>query len=338
MPSSALCIACDEAYLPYACVAAKQALAVAKRPLPAVIVCDNVSIESVRKGQAYLGDDCLFVDASARLRDLHLNTAHMHKAAYLRLFIDLLPEMTAFSKVIYMDCDVQFIEDPRGLLDVRLDAAPILAAHDMRYLSSATHRSYLPMPPDSPYFNSGVLVLDLDRIRREGQLERARRFASDFPHLCRNHDQDALNVAFANGWQTMDWRWNAVSIFSDRFPHDRIFARHFSGHKPWGARKAGIEPRFIEDWRRNLLASPWPGHFREMAIVERIRATVGPYGYRLETGVKQMLYAGLFGKVSPRRARRAQLLRNLETVLSRIEDDAANLRPARRNPEFSLID
>ena len=252
--SSALCLACDEGYLVYACVAAKQALAVAKKPLPVVIICDDVSIESIRKGQAYLGDDCLFVDASARLRDLHLNIAHMTKAAYLRLFIDMLPEMATFSKVIYADCDVQFLDDPVRLANVQLDAGPILAAYDMRYLSSATHRSYLPRPSDSPYFNSGVLVLDLDRIRREGQLERARRFASDFPHLCRNHDQDALNVAFANDWQTMDWRWNAVSIFSDRLPHDSFFARHFSGHKPWGARKAGIEPQV-----RRGLAPQSPG-------------------------------------------------------------------------------
>ena len=75
-----------------------------------------------------------------------------------------------------------------------------------------------------------------------------------------------------------------------------------------------------------------------MNFAEQIRAAIGPYGYRFEMGVKQIFYAGLFSKANARRERRAQLVRNLKTVLSRIEGDAMNLRPARRNPEFSLID
>lgn len=337
--TSALCLGCDEGYLPYASVVARRAAGFSTEPLPMVIMCHDVLPDSIRKAQAYVGDRCVFIDASARLRGLNLSVApHITKASYLRLFVDLLPEIDQFSKIIYVDCDVEFLKDPKLLAKIELKSAPLLAAYDMRFLSSAEHRSYLPMPKDSPYFNSGVLMFDLARIRREGQLERARQFASDFPHLCRNHDQDALNVGFSDGWQTLDWRWNTVSLFSDRLPHDRFFVRHFSGHKPWGLRKAGIEARFVADWRSMLQQSPWPEKFQEMPLSERFRAIMGPAGYRLEANTKQILYGGLFGRSNPQRFRRARLLGNFRSILSRIEYDAAKLRPARRNPEHSLVD
>lgn len=336
--SSALCLACDAAYLPYASAVARQAAAVSADPMPTVVICHEVPAAEIDKARRWVGDSCDFVDASARLQGLRLSVApHITRAAYLRLFVDLLPELDRFSRLVYADCDVQFLEDPAVLSRVPL-TAPLLAAYDMRFLSSAEHRGYLPMAEDAPYFNSGVLAFDLERVRREGQLERARQFASDFPALCLNHDQDALNVGFRDGWQTMDWRWNAVSLFRERLPHDRFFARHFSGHKPWGQRKAGIEKRFVDDWRNLLRSSPWPEKFQEMPAGERIRSMIGPLGYRLESSVKRVLYGTIAGRANPRRRRRAELVTNLTSVLARIEDDAANLRPARRSPEYSLLE
>ena len=335
--TSALCLACDEAYLPYAAAVARQAASVSAEPMQTVIICQDVSAESMARARRWVGEACTFVDASARLQGRRLNASpHITRAAYLRLFVDLLPELEQFSKLIYVDCDVQFLEDPRLLARVPLEASPLLAAYDMRFLSSAEHRGYLPMADDSPYFNSGVLVFDLARVRQEGQLERARQFASDLPALCFNHDQDALNVGFRDGWQTMDWRWNAVSLFRERLPHDRFFARHFSGHKPWAQRKAGIEKRFVDDWRNLIRSSPWPEKFQEMPAGERFRAMIGPFGYRLESTAKRILYGTILGSANPRRRRRARLVTNLASVLARIEDDAAHLRPARRSPEDSL--
>jgi lipopolysaccharide biosynthesis glycosyltransferase len=314
-------------------------MALSSKPLPAVILCHEVPSDSMEVAKTYVGGDSTFVDASAQLRGLNLSVApHITKAAYLRLFVDLVPELAQFSKLLYVDCDVEFLKDPCQLAGVELTAAPILATYDMRFLSSGGHRAYLPMAHDSPYFNSGVLVLDLDRIRREGQLDRARRFASDFPDLCINHDQDALNVGFSEGWQTMDWRWNTVSMFQDRLPHDRFFVRHFSGHKPWGRHKAGIEPTFVSAWRRSLGDSPWPEKFLEMNATERFRAALRPTGNRLEMGVKNAIYGGVLGRTNAARARRVQLASNFKTVLSRIEDDATHGRLARRTPEHSLID
>ena len=338
--TAALCLTCDAGYLPYASVVAKKALALASRPLPIIILCHEIPEGSFAVGQGLCrGDSVFFVDASAKLASLNLSVApHITKAAYLRLFVDLIPELLQFSKIMYVDCDVHFLRDPCQLADVELAAAPILAAYDMRYLSSADHRSYLPMPDGSPYFNSGVLVFDMERIRREGQLERARRFASDFPQLCINHDQDALNVGFSDGWQTMDWRWNTVSMFQDLLPHDAFFLRHFTGPKPWGKLKAGIERKFVTEWRQALGNSPWPEKFQEMNARQRIRGILRPLGQRLEMAVKNSLYDRVLAKANPRRERRAHLARKLQTALSRIEDDARQLRLARRMPEYSLID
>ena len=260
----ALCLACDEGYLPYASVVAKKAMALSSKPLPSVILCHEVPSDSLKVAKTYVGGDSTFVDASGQLRGLKLSVApHITKAAYLRLFVDLVPELAQFSKLLYVDCDVEFLKNPCQLAGVELTAAPILAAYDMRFLSSGGHRDYLPMAHDSPYFNSGVLVLNLDTIRREGQLDRARRFASDFPDLCINHDQDALNVGFSEGGRP----WIGAGIPCQCFKIDCRTIDFLSGTSPAinhgddtksassprlfrrGARRFAIPPGLRNSWR-----------------------------------------------------------------------------------------
>src|ERR1700754_1405959 len=57
------------------------------------------------------------------------------------------------------------------------------------------HHAEVGLPPDLPYFNAGVLVIDLDRWRADEvgvrAVEHVRRWAPD------RMDQDALNVAVA---------------------------------------------------------------------------------------------------------------------------------------------
>jgi lipopolysaccharide biosynthesis glycosyltransferase len=176
----------------------------------------------------------------------------------------------------------------------------------------ATYRERLEI--SGPYFNSGVMVLDLKAIRTERIFAEALRWGLDNPDRCQMVDQDALNAVLDGRWQTLDWRWNATNYLSGAMPKEP-FIRHFAGNKPWTEKKVGVERRFVDEWRADLAESPWHGRFREEALQYRIRSILGP----ATSVAKSLVYRNASGK----RGKRARLVGDLANTLATIEQAAA---------------
>ena len=66
----------------------------------------------------------------------------------------------------------------------------------------------LGLPEGDPYFNSGVLIMDLQqwRQKRYGSLV----IGTVTQHAFRHHDQDGLNKVFMNNWKNIPLRWNVI--------------------------------------------------------------------------------------------------------------------------------
>ena len=62
-----------------------------------------------------------------------------------------------------------------------------------------------------------------------------------------------------------------------------------------GTKKVGVERRFVDQWRRELADSPWPGSFQEEAYRYRIRRVSGPIAAATAL-VARPLGAALSGK------------------------------------------
>ena len=93
------------------------------------------------------------------LHDINWPTYHhVSKAAHFRLFItDHLPEEV--KKILYLDCDT-IIDGPIGeLLDLDLSAHVIAAAPDDNW---PKHSKRLNLPQGVKYFNSGVLLINMN--------------------------------------------------------------------------------------------------------------------------------------------------------------------------------
>jgi lipopolysaccharide biosynthesis glycosyltransferase len=332
--NAALVLAADSGYFPFACIAAKQAIARASRPLPVVLIHDGVPEETLAAARRYL-PELVIADAAPLLEGRNFNTGMWpSRAAYIRLFIDQIPAIDPYDRVLYTDCDVSFVTDPWKLLSANLAQAPIMAAYDWRHLPDISFRSRLSLPPGTPYFNSGVTLLDLAAIRTQGQLEAARDFATNHRQLCIDHDQDALNVAFQGKWQVLDWRWNAVSLYGDLMKK-RPFIRHFTGKKPWFPDKRGVEPEFIETWHAAIAASPWAQLYEALQSPRnRLKYKVYPYSQALERVGKRML----FSRTDTVRGMRARLLGRFAQVLENIEQAASAGRLAAQYPERTLLE
>jgi UDP-D-galactose:(glucosyl)LPS alpha-1,3-D-galactosyltransferase len=136
-------------------------------------------------------------------------------AVYTRLSI---PEVIDDEeRVLYLDADTLVLGDLRPLLELRLDGHCLAAALDPQ--NPLTGRG-IAMPGwcelgidyGRPYFNSGVMLIDLPAAQRAGLFTTARRFLAEHPDKVRFWDQDALNYAADGRWLRLEPCWNTFAL------------------------------------------------------------------------------------------------------------------------------
>ncbi|KAE9397634.1 glycosyl transferase [Gymnopus androsaceus JB14] len=124
-------------------------------------------------------------------------------AAWAKLdMVEVLP----VERVLYLDADVLVRDDLRKLWNTDLQGLPIAAAPDVGY----------PMGHDGiqeiPYFNAGVLLMDLARIRSGSGIAGLREVGRKMKDS-KFRDQDALNAIFGqNNWKELSLKWNAQGL------------------------------------------------------------------------------------------------------------------------------
>lgn len=205
---------------------------------------------------------CDVVTADLALFEGYPGLASLPGATWVRLVLpDLLPDI---DRLIYLDSDVLVRADLGLLWNVNTNGAAVAAVRDFFHPTFATvlpHAvSALGIPPDTPYYNCGVLILDLGAWRRDALSRRAIEYVRDHGTTIRFHDQDTLNAVSAGRVFELDPSWNVQvgaittpSVVAHNAKHGlpvdaralRRDARivHFTGFKPW-------QPEGIR-------ASPW---------------------------------------------------------------------------------
>lgn len=186
---------------------------------------------------------------------------------YRLLLPDLLPET---HRVLYLDCDTLAMDDLSPLWRLDMHARPVAAVSNVFPRDLLHIPAHVGVPADS-YFNSGVLLMDLDAWRgREfgGEIARA---AIDHPDRLVFPDQDALNIVLAADREPLHPRWNAQnSVFYFAWAEEVLGADavrearsdpailHFEGPaqaKPWHPRSTHpYRETYLEHRRR----TPWP--------------------------------------------------------------------------------
>ncbi|TFK35676.1 glycosyltransferase family 8 protein [Crucibulum laeve] len=216
-------------------------------------------------------------DTTMVFRDLPTNClASQLGAVWAKLdMIDILP----VERVLYLDADVLVRSSVRKLWDTDLMGKSLAAAPDVGHPTG--HGSI----ESRPYFNAGVLLLDLARIRlRCVELKKLSRSMKN----AKFREQDVLNKHFSEDWVALDLKWNAQGLGTyAKYPSpDRDALQlasmqdpsivHFTGPvhpsvaevlnpyiqpvtaKPWGYMGAPGHP-FQHDWWHVLEKTPWKG-------------------------------------------------------------------------------
>lgn len=247
--------AADDRYAQHAAVAMASALLRTAAPerLHFFVLDDGVTAEKrekMEKTVAALGGNRLtFLPIAGEAFDGFHVSAQLSRTAYVRLAAAaLLPATVA--RVLYLDCDLLFFDDAAGLWETDMGGRPLAAVPDCGIMTSARRRrekaACIGLSPDAPYFNSGVLLLDLAAWRRGDYTRRLLALAKE--HAYPHHDQDVLNAFFRDNWQSLPLRWNVIppiwfmflKVAVSAWRREAAAARahpailHYAGsYKPW---------------------------------------------------------------------------------------------------------
>lgn len=170
------------------------------------------------------------------IESLNLKQSRLPIGTYFRLLLPLV--LSDLPRVIYLDTDLLVNQSLWELWQTDLQGYPIAASEDSMV---AVFRKYgwnhgLFGPQGDQYFNAGVVLMDLDRLRQINAPFAGARLAEDVDNLLVYADQDAQNLYFHRACRMLDVTFNYGLEYFDRAPRplDEIAIIHYYGpKKPW---------------------------------------------------------------------------------------------------------
>lgn len=177
-------------------------------------------------------------------------------SSYLRIFVP-----NAFSddynRILYLDSDIMLCGgDLSRLMDAILfEGHPIAAvrtSHQRGDMSKLMPEFKSLGIPTAPYFNAGILVIDVVRWLEMDVLSESLKVLASHPEALVMHDQSVLNIVLRDKWSelSMVWNWMYSGRFSYLIESFSPFVLHFAGvKKPWNTFSGEFPPKYPNAFR-----------------------------------------------------------------------------------------
>lgn len=211
-----------------------------KPPINVFLMTDGMSESDFKRfgsickrfGKGYA---CNYTDCSELPIGEH-NTHHRFgRYSYYRLFIPFIQEI---DRALYIDTDALVVGDLSELYGLEMGKNLVAGCIDN---GVEEYKLGLGFSPDEQYINSGVLLMNLPAIRKNGLHNAWLNMISGLQIT----DQDTINVTCKDRIHFLNNKWN--SSLSTGF-NDNPAIVHFAGDKPWD--KDNVPLGFIwEYWR-----------------------------------------------------------------------------------------
>jgi lipopolysaccharide biosynthesis glycosyltransferase len=197
--------------------------------------------------------------------------------AYIRLFLDdiLDPDI---DRLIYLDCDLIVCGDIGELWRTPLGEGQVLGAAQDPFSENLLA---LGLSQDDPYYNSGVLLIDVRRWKALGMTEKLVQYILRNAPILRYHDQDAINAVLCGRIHSLPLKWNFSPRHADAGPEmcglstaefrevrSRPAIVHFTGLKPWLN-----ETHYRKSYYRYHEMTPWHAE-REASKARGLKASM----------------------------------------------------------------
>ena len=172
-------------------------------------------------------------------------SGHITQEAYYRLLAqDLLPH--ELDRVLYLDADIIVTRSLQGFYDMPFEDSDGVPCYyvvcEGPGVSKRVREVYdrLGIPYEYPYFNSGVLLMNLSLLRENYDTQNLMEYIHRKGNNLNYHDQDVLNALFYDKVKYVDWHIYNQTILhiADRneakIRLDKARIIHYAGpDKPW---------------------------------------------------------------------------------------------------------
>jgi lipopolysaccharide biosynthesis glycosyltransferase len=242
-----------------------------------------------------------------------------HRVSVAALLKTILPTaLQHLARLIYLDADIVVLRDIAELWRVDLGGAPMAGVIDMGVYRRMARAEWHGDPSDRnrmaalglsanrpQYVNSGLLLMDLDELRRINFSRTASEMNSNHRGARQFVDQDIINSALAGRIAILDPRWNvtlqSMSRRAQRRHHylpemlqndlalqkSEQWAIHYTGpDKPWVSSGIWMEEKWWRyaplsglDWHRPVPVAPSLGGEIKEAVLD-IRARLSAWWFR----------------------------------------------------------
>lgn len=220
------------------------------------------------------------IDVSSIQQYLIVKVSNFPISIYYRLLLaDILPETV--HKVLYLDADIVVRHDLSDLWNTDLTGKALAAVSDQYAPDEVCRR--LGYPIEKGYFNSGVILFNLDYFRQHGITDKLISFIKTHPEQLGCPDQDTLNAVLHNEKIDLPIIYNVQEGYY-RIPPTIVMTEelnkaihnpyivHFStNNKPWNKHCRHPLRNLYYEYRK---ATPWAKstfmeHFRHKRVISR---------------------------------------------------------------------
>ncbi len=132
---------------------------------------------------------------------------HQHVSEAALMKFDLQSLFPDFPKILYLDGDLLIFDDLRTLWDTPIDGLYAAVVKDYAACQNGAHNQRI---GHKDYFNSGVMLLNLDLFRKVGMSERLVDIKNNDPVPGAFMDQTAFNVAFEENVRYVSPKFNML--------------------------------------------------------------------------------------------------------------------------------
>lgn len=209
------------------------------------------------------------------------------KSIYYRF---LLPQLLNEDKIIYLDCDIIVTSSLRNLWDTDINNFACAVVEDQKS-DDITIQNRLGLYKD--YFNSGVLLINLEYWREKDIANKLIEFIHKNPDICLYPDQDALNYVLCDRVKFLDYKYNYQELFYQPKEHILLHKNkwkkldlagstptimHYTGCiKPWVKacphpyKELFIKYQAISPWKDKKIRSRYTIKWKIAGIIEQIK-------------------------------------------------------------------
>lgn len=243
----------DSKYLPYAMVSLDSAITNKKTSTQynVYFIAKDFTKEDITKLKQMEKKDVKIIIYPTEEKNLdypRLGRFSSFKISLQKIF--LAEYLLEIKKVLYLDADTLVQKDLSELFATDISKEYVGAVKDGLMYQYPEHIEEIGLKDRDFYFNSGVMLLNLDKIRKENIIRKAIIYFNTHNEIF--GDQDVLNVVFGQKIKPLSYRYNCNSTFfeekdakflsnfwnetvpeNDKDVYDGAAILHFAGHKPW---------------------------------------------------------------------------------------------------------